>query len=487
MLSASHKIARAERFGSVEPLGPWRARAAARLLGRTPVVAMIATSIVGVIAAKLVLTHHPRVALALFGVVVAGVLVLLEPGIGVLAYYVLAFMRPHETLWGLGNTRFTLLLSVFTLGATALHFALRPNLGFLWRKQTIFVCLLWLFLHLSSQRHEIGPDQVRWLDYYNKMFLIYFVTLALLNSERWLWWLAWVIAVSIGYLAIWANQMYFIEGWATVHGPGKRGATYFDENDFAMILGAVVPFCWYLIGASKHLAVRAAVLGLLVLAAHGVMVTFSRGGFLGLAVSTTVLLLRMKRRGLAVLIACAAIAGFISVTGPRYAARMLTITNYEEDKSATGRLDSWRTGGRMMAANPIFGVGFKRYVAEYPNYGKTHAREAHNSWVQLGAECGLIAVSSHLALVALTIAALVRVRRRLPLLPEESRRKSEALAGMYEASLIGYLVTGFFLSMEDFEFFYLLVAMAQILDRVTEERVLAREAAGESAAGPVSA
>jgi O-antigen ligase len=195
----------------------------------------------------------------------------------------------------------------------------------------------------------------------------------------------------------------------------------------------------------------------------------------------------MKRRGLAVLVGCVALGGFVSVAGPRYIGRMLTITNYEEDKSATGRLDSWKTGLRMMSSSPVFGIGFKRYVEEYHNFGKTYAREAHNSWVQLGAECGVIALSSHIALVILTLAALVRVRRRLPLLPDESRRKAEALTGMYEASLVGYLVMGSLLSMEDFEFFYLLVAMAQILDRVTEERVLAREAAGEEPGGLVPA
>jgi O-antigen ligase len=158
---------------------------------------------------------------------------------------------------------------------------------------------------------------------------------------------------------------------------------------------------------------------------------------------------------------------------------MLSIGNYEQDKSATGRIDSWQAGLAMMSASPLYGIGFKRYVQEYPNYSRTFAREAHNSWVQLGAESGLIAVGSHIMLVLLTITTLRRVRRRLPLLPDETRPRSEALAGMYEAALAGYLVTGFFLSMEDFEFFYLLVGLAQILDRITEQRILERMAVGE--------
>jgi O-antigen ligase len=132
----------------------------------------------------------------------------------------------------------------------------------------------------------------------------------------------------------------------------------------------------------------------------------------------------------------------------------------------------------MMKDSPLYGIGFKRYVDEYHNYGKTYAREAHNSWVQLGAESGLIAVGSHIMLVLLTLSALLRIRRRLPYLPDGSREKCEILVGMYEASLVGYLVTGFFLSMEDFEFFFMLVALAQVLDRVTEQRLIEVQESG---------
>jgi probable O-glycosylation ligase (exosortase A-associated) len=362
-------------------------------------------------------------------------------------------------------------VSIFTLGATALHFALRPDFRFLWRAQTPFLLILWGFFHISAMTHVMGADQARWLSYYDKLFLIYFTSLALLNSERWLLALAWVLAAAIGYLAVWANQQYFFSGWYTVHGPGRPGSTYYDENDFAMVVLMAIPFLWSLMFNAKSWVMKAALAGTGVLCAHAIMVTFSRGGFLGLAATGGILLARMRNRGLAVVIAAVGIAGFVAVTGPRYVKRIVSIGEYEEDKSATGRLKSWETGFKMMASSPITGIGFKRYVDAYPAFSKGFAREAHNSWVQLGAECGAIAMVSHLMLAFLTWRAIIRVRRRLRDLPDESRRISTMLAGAYEGCLVGYMVTAFFLSMEDFEFYFLLVAMAQILDRVTEQRV----------------
>jgi O-antigen ligase len=176
---------------------------------------------------------------------------------------------------------------------------------------------------------------------------------------------------------------------------------------------------------------------------------------------------------------------FLLFAGAQYRARIQSINSYEEDRSATGRLEAWEAGTKMALRNPLFGVGLKRYVEAFPYYSTFQPRSAHNSWVQLGAECGLVALASYGVLIVLTVASLRRVARRIPFLLGENRTQTETLMRMIEASLLGYLVCGFFLSMEDFEFFYILIAMAQVLDRVTEARV--REAAVPSAPDPAMA
>ena len=256
-----------------------------------------------------------------------------------------------------------------------------------------------------------------------------------------------------------------------MHGPGKPGATYYDENDFAMVIVLGVPFMWYFMREARNPIVKLGLLGLLPLSAHAVMVTFSRGGFLGLAASMLVVAFREKNRALGGAMIAGGVVFFLLFAGADYRNRIHSINTYEEDRSATGRLESWGAGMKMATKNPFFGVGLKRYMNAFPYYSNFQPRVAHNSWVQLGAECGLVAVACYAALIVLTIQALRRVESRLVKLTGESARLSECLARILGAAIVGYLVCGFFLSMEDFEGFYILVAMAQVLDRITEARI----------------
>ncbi|MGH2571704.1 MAG: hypothetical protein ACRDGR_10785, partial [bacterium] len=99
------------------------------------------------------------------------------------------------------------------------------------------------------------------------------------------------------------------------------------------------------------------------------------------------------------------------------------------------------------------------------------------SWIQLAAEAGLVAVLAYGLLVVFTWNALRKIRRRLPLFAGRRQDLFRTLVNIYEALLVAYLVTGFFLSAEDFEFFYLLVAMVAVLERLSERRE--EEAAAE--------
>lgn len=464
-------LLRPRRFGEIEPISSFRFTSVPDVVIHRQMLLVVFACGLALASAWIAMNYEPRPAIALFFALVGGVCVFLHPFLGVLAYYTLAFMRPQETFWGFGDTRLTLLVSISTLAATVLHFATKPNLDFIKRKQSFFVGALWLLIFLSTKFGDFAAPEAKWMDYYNKLFLIYFVVLAVMTSEKKLYVLAWVLMLSIGYLAEWANEMYFLQGWHVVHGPGKPGATYYDENDFAMVLVLGAPFMWYLMRATKNPILKLGLLGLLPLTAHAVMVTFSRGGFLGLAASMLVVAFREKNRALGGTMIAGGVVFFLLFAGAEYRGRINSINSYEEDRSATGRLESWGAGINMATKNPLFGVGLKRYMNAFPYYSNFQPRVAHNSWVQLGAECGLVAVACYGVLILLTLNAVRRVEARLKKMTGESRRLSECLARILGAAIVGYLVCGFFLSMEDFEGFYILVAMAQVLDRITEARV----------------
>ncbi|GJM44308.1 MAG: hypothetical protein DHS20C21_11500 [Gemmatimonadota bacterium] len=460
----------------------WRFQTLPKLAPSQQLFFLVLAAGMAVITAHIALNNSPRVAVALFAALLGGVVIFLRPFVGILAYFVLAFLRPQDVFWGLESVRLTFLTSLATLGAFGIHLMFRPRLDFLRRWETLFLVVLWVSLWLSIHFGRYGEEESRWMSYYNKIFLTYFLVIALTDSANRLRALSWIIAGSVGYLGYWANDQYFNQGVWVVQGPGF---TLRDENDFAMFLAMSLPFMWYAARDAKHLVIKGGFLVLLVLTAHGVMLTYSRGGFLGMAAAMGYVALRERNRWLKVAMIATAVAFYSMTAGENYTDRIGTIDDYEEDGSATGRLESWKTGGRMLADNPYFGVGLKRYVTAYPDYADSpleKAREAHNSWVQLAAESGSFAVLAYALLIAASIASFVRVEKRLTSLPEERRQIFRSLNQTYQATLLAYLVCGFFLSMEDQEFFYLLVALIQILDRVSLQEVQAAAVAALASA-----
>ena len=446
---------------------------------------MVVVTGLAVVTAWIAISYPLRPALALFASLLGGIAILTDPFLGVLGYYLMAFMRPQETFWGFRDTRLTLLISIATLAAASLQFAGRPDFRFLNLRQNLPILLLWAFLYLSTVYGDFGGPEPKWIDYWSKLFIMYFVLLGVTTSEKKLYALSWVLVISLGYMGWWGNERYFLDGWNIVHGPGMPGAAFYDENAYAMVIVMGVPFVWYTMRATKSTIVRLGLLAVLPIMAHCVILTFSRGGFLGLAASMLIIALRERNRKLGGAIITLGLIFFSLAAGDEYMNRIGSIENYEEERSAAGRLEAWEAGYNMITHNPIFGVGLKRFVTAFPYYSNLQPREGHNSWVQLGAECGFIALGSYTMLVFFTVRGIIRIRRRIHLLPPESFRYADPLSNAYMVSLVGYLVCGFFLSMEDFEFFYLLVGMTQVLDRITEVR--ARTAAAERQSARIEA
>lgn len=455
---------------------PWRFREIPSLGIRPSAVVLVVACVAAVLTAGIVLEYPPRVAIVLAVCLIGGALVILEPYLGIIGYVVLAFLRPQEVFWGLGGERLTLIVSVATLGAALLHFTRRPKLSFLLQPHNLLVLSLWFAIWMSTQFGRFGTGGGVWMDYYTKMFVIYFAVLAVVTTTKRLEILMGTLALSLAYLCWWANEMYFFNGWHTVHGPGGPGDTFYDHNDFAMVMVMVIPMLWFLARLMPHPLLKWAIRGFIPFAMHGVMVTYSRGGFIGMGLVLLFCALRDRNRKLGGLLIVGGIVFFAMFTGPEYRDRILSILGFEEDDSAQGRFGAWEAGAAMIADNPFFGVGLKQYLRAFSYYSSAAVFVAHNSWVQLAAECGLPALASWVALIGLTARSAWRVIRRARLLPEPERERAEHVAHAVAGALVGYVWCGLLLSAEDLEFFYFLVAMSAILDLLTKQRVEALRA-----------
>lgn len=289
-----------------------------------------------------------------------------------------------------------------------------------------------------------------------KHLLMFYLIVKTMDSRRMVRVYMASLVVSGGFLALLTVRA------GRVWGGRVELQTAYDANDLAMILVAVlavtVAGCFVLRGFRRwglH-AVAAALL-------LAIMMTGSRGGFLGLlAVAGYLLLARFPTAAGSVtsrlsplkLTAIALGIGLLIALVPDYTwERMRTLTepsaDYNITDEKTGRLAIWRRGMAGVLDNPL-GHGLASFEVFYAQRTGIY-KAAHNTYIQIAVELGVVGLMLFLALLVLSwrtagriVRALHTIVRRRPLTDAECVLGASAVG--LRGALIGYFVTSVFLS-----------------------------------------
>lgn len=262
------------------------------------------------------------------------------------------------------------------------------------------------------------------------------------------------------------------------------GTFFSNPNELAMTVNLIMPFAVVFGLTSKGLK-RVACFAVAVLLAFAVIVSFSRGGFLGLVAISGVLMWKAGRgKRLVTIGAGLLIAGAFVVSMPSgYGDRIFTIlhTNQDKTNSAQERQELLVRGLDVIAHHPIVGVGVG-------NYGIYSIRQlvAHNSYVEIAAELGLVGFAAYLVLIFAPLRSLRRIERETYARRaawSDTERETYYISVGLQAVIISYAVCSFFQSAQYTWYLYYLVAYAASL-----RRILADEAAsGARAISPATA
>jgi O-antigen ligase len=347
------------------------------------------------------------------------------------------------------------------------------DLSILATKKNFYFLVLWLCLALSyyfgayvdSQGPYRFDDPDNIFGLVNKMMLLYFMASLSIDTERKITALYAAVCGSALYLIYWANSEYFsghlagerLAGPTDVRGSG----IYHDENAFAMLFVVAQSFIWYFGFRFKRTYLRFICWLAIPFCWHAVFLTASRGGLVGLGVTTLLVALRSKQRLLALALVPAFIVGFLWQGGHLMKARADTISQYQNDNSAETRLQAWRAAARMIADKPLLGVGLASFGPAFPNYSADQPREAHNTVLQITAESGIPAGAMYILIVVAGIASLWKKGGDLGAAGYNSSEHFILL--VREATLVGLcglVVCSMFLSLQVFEIFFLLHVLA---------------------------
>lgn len=380
-----------------------------------------------------------------------------NPWAGVLIYICFALIKPDQT-WGdsvpLGNYSRIIAISLL-LGWLAHGFG-KWNFG----KATGIVCcivgyLVWLVV---SAALALDPG-TSWpfVDVLAKIVVPWVVAMSLIDSPRKLRQLAWVISLSMGYIALNQNQMYFQYG-----PPPDDGADNMAAH--SMTVGAGVSFCLGL--CTQHKVWRWLPMALAALSAHATMILMSRGAMIGMvSCGTAAFLVLPKTRGNLTFFGLALAAG-LYLAGPSVQREFFSsfASKEERDTSAQSRFDLWRDMWDVTMQHSLVGVGPQNWPVIAHEYGWPPGKQGHGMWPQTAAELGLPGVGFLAAFYSLLLAQLWSICRRpagggQPDLRNFARLGFVAIAGFVAESLFGS-----FMAMEAPYYAGLLGAGAIMLD-----------------------
>jgi probable O-glycosylation ligase (exosortase A-associated) len=408
---------------------------------------------------------------------------LVRPQIGILMWYWISLMNPHRLTWGYAYSfRVALVVAISTVLAWLISSERKtPPLT----APTVFLVALTIWVTLSTFFFAISPDTAfdKWIEII-KILGMTFICMCIVDTQDRVRQLLWVVAGSIGFYAVKGGIFGILTGGnSRVWGP--EGSFIGDNNALALAMVMILPLLYFLLQSLKDKRMRLVMMAGMGLTVIAVLCTYSRGGFLALAITLMALLVKVKRRALVALFAIFVVGGTLIMLPQAWWDRMNSIGSYEKDASANERLTVWTFALRFAADHPVIGGGFdmindtQTYFHYSPEADAVH--NFHSIYFEMLGEFGYGGLFIFLGLIISTLAVAQKVVRLTRRSPEVFWARD--LAQSLQVSIVGYCAAGAFLNLGFYDLFYALVALTVGL-RVAVQKELAALPKGILSPGP---
>jgi len=269
----------------------------------------------------------------------------------------------------------------------------------------------------------------------------------------------------------------------TVLGRASWNYIFQNPNDLAAYCVLQLSLAFGLLAMERKGPVRlATMLGLGVIP-FLVLITKSRGGFLGLAVFVVCIWLAQRKRGKSLVIVGLIGAIVLAVAPSNTLDRVRGLKEVQEgnlaeadqEGSAFQRYEIWKVAGTMIREHPVAGVGLGAYPAMHrltalrPQFDPTArgSRDTHSTYLNVTAETGYVGAAIFFSSYLFTLLWINGVRKRAKkLLPGTSRMMYAYLAGT-----IGFFVCAVFGSMAHVSFLLLQVIIMWVITDVVQREL----------------
>jgi putative inorganic carbon (HCO3(-)) transporter len=387
-------------------------------------------------------------------------------------FSIVLYLRPYELIPALSGLKsMAFYVGIVTLAVYFItQVALEGNLTA--RPREVNMVLLFGVAGLLSIPMAIDPSEAwtTFVDFLIKTILIFIVLVNVVRTElrmKMLFWL--VLGVSI-YLSISVIRDYqagvFKIGAAETNTQRVAGAIkglFDNSNDLALHLVTMIPIAFVLAFENKNPIRRIVFWGITLLMLAAVIITFSRGGFIGLIIMSLVMMRKLGRRNKTTAFAAIVLGAvfFLAVAPASYSGRLSTIFDSASDitGSSSQRTVVLKRSILVMLRYPLFGVGLGNF-----HHKSEQELGTHNAYTQVGSETGIAAMVCYIIFLVHPIRKLRMIEREMYERNENSRFYYLAIG--LQGSLVAYMVASFFAAVAYQWYVYYLVAYAIALRRI---------------------
>ena len=308
------------------------------------------------------------------------------------------------------------------------------------------------------------------LDQYSKSIIVFFLVANVLTSFRRYRTFLWTIGIFSAFNAVLGIKNYLSGSFVLTDGRVLGGVSGIasNPNDLALTLNLAIPFLVYLYSTAKSSRQRILVAVLIAINVGGIVISFSRGGFVTLVVFVLwTAWMCGQRQGMGIFIKTVAgmvvLALVLLLAGPEgYGSRIDSISDMDKDTtgSSQARWQGMVGAAQGMLAHPL-GVGLHMNNLVLHDMGLGWLG-VHNVYLELGAELGFPGLIVFLMLLYGLIASMKKVRIQYEHIPEMAQ-----LAQAGGGAMVAYATAAMFHPVAYHFYFYIVAGLMIACQQLT--------------------
>jgi O-antigen ligase len=377
-------------------------------------------------------------------------------------YIFFEFVRPQALIPAIDVLPYA---QLFLLGAMAGAVA-DPSVRWVSSPANKWIILFFIWIELSSftaYRPEISHRN--FMEFFG-WFIIYFLSINIINSERrfYIFVLIYIIAagkIALGTAKAWAMRGFGFTSWGLM---GPMG--YFhNSGELAVLMVMLFPLAFYTYQCLTPLILkweRLVLIAFWIAPILTVLGASSRGSQVALA-GQLIFMFRKSLFKIKPLIGLAILISALLALLPQE--QKDRFSQAGDDGTSRQRLMYWEHGWTMMKENPILGVGYFNFATYYDDHYSydllyPHAQLPHNILVQIGTDAGFPALFFFLMMVLFCVITPLRCKLVSPV--------ARHMGYGFAMGVIGFFIAGQFVTITYYPFFWIHLAFVSILNNLNQ-------------------